>query len=107
MMSWRPGSAVLPWLKMMTPSAPALVALTALSPNAQAPRWMSAMSAGPDQSGPTKSAASQPEVEALPSPRSRSTGITFPLVTTPEPEYCIVWVSMVTASTVSELEFSV
>ena len=52
MMSWRPGSAVLPWLKMITASAPAASALSALVPNAQAPRWISAMSSVPDQSSP-------------------------------------------------------
>ena len=55
-------SGVLPWLKMMTASAPAVWALIALTPNSQVPRWMSAMSLSPDQSIPAKSAASQPLV---------------------------------------------
>jgi hypothetical protein len=77
-------SGVLPWLKMMTASAPAAWAFRALSAKVQVPRWISAMSLGPLKSSPAKSAASQPLVEARSPVRLMSTGITLP-VTSPEP----------------------
>ena len=74
---------MLPWLKMMTASAPAVWALIALTPNSHVPRWMSAMSLSPDQSIPAKSAASQPLVTGSRGMSSTmSTGITLP-VTSP------------------------
>lgn len=83
-------SGVLPWLKMMTASAPAASAFNAFTAKVHAkaggggpPRWIRAMSAGPDQS-PTKSVNSQPLVVAAGSARLRSTGITLP-VTSPFP----------------------
>ena len=51
-------SGVLPWLKITTASAPATLALSALTANVQVPRWSSAMSFGPLKSRPAKSAAS-------------------------------------------------
>ena len=73
MRSWRSAVAALPWLKMMTPAAPASAALTALSANAHVPRWMSAMvPAGK----PVKSASSHPLELVFPSPSCRSTGVT-------------------------------
>ena len=56
---------VLPWLKMMTASAPAAWALTALTANVHVPRWIRAMSAGPPKSSPAKSAASHPLVDRV------------------------------------------
>ena len=47
---------------MMTASAPAAWALTALTANAHVPRWMRAMSVVPVKSSPVKSAASHPLV---------------------------------------------
>ena len=69
---------------MITASAPACSAKNALSPKLQVPRWTSAMSAGPLQSSPAKSAASQPLVEARGGVRLMSTGTTRPW-TVPEP----------------------
>ena len=80
MRSIRPGS--LPWLKMMTALAPAAVALAALSPKAQVPRWTRAMFPGVN---PAKSDASHPEVLARSPARRRSTPCTV-AVTSPEPE---------------------
>ncbi len=80
----------LPWLKMMTASAPAASALTAFSEKKQVPRWMSAMSAGPLKSSPAKSEGSQPLVDVpgslghVESPNARSTPITPP-VSVPNP----------------------
>ena len=76
---------VFPWLKMITASAPAASALSALVANVHVPRWISAMSLGPLQSMPPKSAASQPLVTgSRGGTRLMSTGITFP-VTSPKP----------------------
>jgi hypothetical protein len=81
-------SGVLPWLKMITASAPACSAKNALSPKLQVPRWMSAMSAGPEKSRPAKSASSQPLVEARFPVRLMSTGVTVPSrVPAPLPVY--------------------
>ena len=77
-------SGVLPWLKMMTASAPACSAYHAFVPKKQVPRWISAMSASPLQSMPAKSAASQPLVDARSPVRLMSTGMTWPS-TAPEP----------------------
>ena len=79
--SWRSAVARLPWLKMMTPAAPAASALTALSPKGQVPRWSSAMVPAVKSA---KSAASHPLVLAFPSPSWRSTGVTA-AVTSPAP----------------------
>ena len=70
--SLRSGSAVLPWLKMITPTAPASSALAALTPKSHSPRWTRATSPA---GKPVKSAGSQPDVTRLPTPRSRSTGV--------------------------------
>ena len=77
-------SGELPWLKMITASAPASSALCAFVPKKQVPRWIRAMSLSPLQSIPAKSAASQPLVEARGGVRLMSTGITWPW-TVPEP----------------------
>ena len=77
-------SGVLPWLKMMTASAPASSAFRAFVPKLQVPRWISAMSALPLKSSPAKSAASQPLLEARSPVRLMSTGMTRPS-TLPEP----------------------
>ena len=53
------GSA-LPWLKMMTPAAPAAAALSALIRKVQVPRWIRAMLPG---TNPAKSEAWQPLAE--------------------------------------------
>ena len=48
----------------------------------------------PLKSSPSKSVASQPEVEVLPSPRSRSTAMIVPPTTEPEPEKDTPWFSI-------------
>ena len=77
-------SGVLPWLKMITASAPASSALRALVPKLHEPRWISAMSVVPLQLMPAKSAAWQPLVDARSPVRLMSTGMTWPW-TLPEP----------------------
>ena len=78
-------SGVLPWLKMITASAPAASALSALVPNVHVPRCIRAMSFGPLKSSPAKSAASHPLVTgSRGGVRTTSTGTTFP-VTSPVP----------------------
>ena len=42
-MPWRPGSAVLPWLKITMPMAPAAAAFSAFSSKVHVPRWSNAM----------------------------------------------------------------
>lgn len=72
-------SSVLPWLKMITPAAPAAAAFSAFCSKLQVPRWISAI----EPAGKlAKSSASQPLVEVLPAPRDRSTGTTL-AVTSP------------------------
>ncbi|MEO7262515.1 MAG: hypothetical protein ABI047_14870 [Jatrophihabitantaceae bacterium] len=69
---------------MITASAPATSALSALTVKVQPPRWMSAMSLGPEKSSPAKLATSQPLVLARAPVRARSTPIALP-VTSPSP----------------------
>ena len=69
---------------MTTASAPAAWALTALSAKVQVPRWISAMSFGPEKLRRVKSAASQPLVDDRGGVRLMSTGMTGP-VTSPTP----------------------
>jgi hypothetical protein len=69
----RAGSAVLPWLKKITPAAPAASAFSAFSSNVHTPRWIRAMSPA---GNPAKSDDSQPLVEVLPIPNWMSTGVT-------------------------------
>jgi len=71
-------------LKMTTASAPAAWALTAFSAKVQVPRWISAMSFGPEKLRRVKSAASQPLVDDRGGVRLMSTGMTGP-VTSPTP----------------------
>jgi hypothetical protein len=82
MSSVRPGW---PSLKMITAAAPAASALSALTPNVQVPRWISAMLPAVK---PAKSAASQPDVEPGWAGGGiwTSTGCTG-AVTSPLPEY--------------------
>ena len=69
----RSAAAVLPWLKITIPTAPAAAAFSAFISKVHVPRWSSAMfPAGK----PAKSAASQPLVDVLPSPSCRSTAVT-------------------------------
>ena len=63
---------------------PSGLSIAALSANAQVPRWISAMSEGPEKSRPVKSDASHPLVDARSPVRLMSTGITLP-VTSPAP----------------------
>ena len=79
--SWRSAAAVLPWLKRMTPAAPAASALMALTEKLQLPRWTSAMV---PVGKPAKSPGSHPLVLVFPSPSCRSTGVTA-AVTSPGP----------------------
>ena len=70
-MPLRSGAAVLPWLKITIPTAPAAAAFSALISNVQVPRCSSAMfPAGK----PAKSAASHPLVEVLPRPELQVDG---------------------------------
>ena len=78
-------SGVLPWLKMITASAPAFWALNALRAKKHVPRWIRAMSFGPLKLSPAKSATSQPLVLARGGVRLMSTGMTDP-VTSPTPD---------------------
>ncbi len=71
-------SGVLPWLKMITASAPATSAKCAFVPKKHVPRCTNAMSAGPLQSIPRKSASSHPLVDARGGTKLMSTGITCP-----------------------------
>ena len=74
-------SGVLPWLKMMTPTAPAAEALSTLSAKSQVPRRTSAMLPAVK---PVKSLASQPLVDgSTVAASTASTGA----VTSPAPEY--------------------
>jgi hypothetical protein len=63
---------------MMTASAPAFCAFSALTPKVHVPRWMSAMSFGPAKAAASKSDASQPLVE----PGVAAAGITTSTLTT-------------------------
>ncbi|MCY1178742.1 hypothetical protein D9M73_191080 [compost metagenome] len=63
----------MPWLKMITPTAPAAAAFSAFTSKLQLPRWMRAIE---PLGKPVKSSTSQPLVEVLPAPRARSTAAT-------------------------------
>ena len=89
-----------PWLKMITASAPAFCAFSALMPKLHVPRWIRAMSLGPLKSRPAKSLASQPLVLARGGTRLMSTGMTGPVIS-PNPEPVKAPVSYVAETGVS------
>ena len=77
-------SSALPWLKMITASAPASSALRDLLAKPHVPRWIRAMSLSPLKSRPAKSSGVQPLSLARSPVRLMSTGITLPS-TVPKP----------------------